>query len=84
MAVLTVEVTDDRIRAVEETAVRESKTREEVIDDAIDSYMMRKAWARLQELGREMREKGITEEDVNQAFQEVRAEERQKRSEDRN
>jgi len=78
MAVLT--VTDARFQAVEETAIRESRTREEIVDEAIDLYVRRKAWARLRAVGQEMVEAGITEEDVNEAFREVREEERRKRA----
>jgi len=72
MAVLT--VTDERFQAVEETAIKESKTREEIVDEAIDLYMRRKAWVRIREFGRDLEASGVTEADVQRALREVQDE----------
>jgi predicted transcriptional regulator len=73
MAVLT--ITDERLRAVDEFARIESRTRDDVVDEAIDKYLKRKSWDRLcTTIGEKMAARGITEEDINEAVREVRAE----------
>src|SRR5215510_6531299 len=77
MALLTVK--DNRFREVEEFAKKVERSREDIVDEAIDIYLRTKALERLRQMGREMVTRGVTEEDVSEAFEEVWAEERQTR-----
>jgi metal-responsive CopG/Arc/MetJ family transcriptional regulator len=72
MAVLT--VNDNLLREIDDSAQLEKVSREEFIQNAISVYQRQKAWERLQVFGAKMIERGITDEDVDEAIREVRAE----------
>ena len=70
----TLTVTEDRLREVDKFAEKEERSREEIVNEAIDAYLRKKALAELRGLGRELAAAGITEDDVRAAIKEVRAE----------
>jgi len=73
MATLT--VTDDRLRQLDEFAKEESRTRENVVDEAIDEYLSEK---RLNKIRDEVMSMGITEEDIALEIKRYREEKRRR------
>jgi len=69
----TLSVTDDRLRQVDEFAKEESRTRENVVDEAIDEYLSEK---RLNKIRDEVMSMGITEEDIALEIKRYREEKR--------
>ena len=73
MAVLT--VTDERFQAVEEFALKVERTREDIVNEAIDRYLRREEYERVCAVMREaVKKSGITKRDVEDAILEVRKE----------
>jgi metal-responsive CopG/Arc/MetJ family transcriptional regulator len=77
MATLT--VADDRLREVDEFAKKEERSREEIVDKAIEVYLLKKEWERMRQWGRELAATGITEEDVREEIKKCREEEAARR-----
>jgi len=73
MATLT--VADDRLLEVDEFAKKEERSREEIVDRAIEAYLLKKEWERMRRWGRELAAAGITEEDVREEIKKCREEE---------
>jgi metal-responsive CopG/Arc/MetJ family transcriptional regulator len=66
MAVLTIE--DDLMLEVDQFAQLDEVSREEFVQKATRIYLREKRWERIQEFGREMRERGVTEEDLQKSL----------------
>ncbi len=77
MATLT--VADDRLREVDEFAKKEERSREEIVDRAIEVYLLKKEWERMRQWGRELAATGITEEEVREEIKKCREEEAARR-----
>ncbi|MDR2591715.1 MAG: hypothetical protein LBC59_02775 [Chitinispirillales bacterium] len=77
MATLT--VADDRLLEVDEFAKKEERSREEIVDRAIEVYLLKKEWERMRQWGRELAATGITEEDVREEIKKCREEEATRR-----
>jgi metal-responsive CopG/Arc/MetJ family transcriptional regulator len=77
MAMLT--VADDRLREVDEFAKKEERSRDEIVDEAIEVYLLKKEWERMRQWGRELAATGITEEDVREEIKKCREEEAARR-----
>jgi metal-responsive CopG/Arc/MetJ family transcriptional regulator len=71
MAVLT--VSDTLLRDVDRFA-GEELSREEFVIEATEIHIRRKAWEQIRSWGRELTERGVTEQDINDAIKEVRVE----------
>jgi metal-responsive CopG/Arc/MetJ family transcriptional regulator len=66
VAMVTLTVTDDRLRQVDEFAKEEARSREDVVDEAIDIYVRAKEWDNICAYGRSHALKyGITEDVIN-------------------
>jgi len=78
MATLT--VTDERLSEVDEFAKSEERSRDEIVDEAIDFYLRQKSLSGVSEWGREMAKRGYTEDEVmeiiNEEVHRARAERR--------
>jgi len=72
MATLT--VADDRLREVDEFAKKEERSREELVDEAIYLYLREKT---LNEIRNDIKNMGITEEDIYNEIKLYREEKRQ-------
>jgi metal-responsive CopG/Arc/MetJ family transcriptional regulator len=73
MATLT--VADDRLREVDEYAKNEARSRDDIVNEAIEVYLRKKEWERIRQWGRELAATGITEEDVQEEIRRCREEE---------
>jgi len=71
MAVLTMTVKDEKMQKVEERARKEERSREELVDAAIDFYLHEKFMDEMNAHGRSL---GITPEIINEEIRRMRAE----------
>ncbi|MCL2182979.1 MAG: hypothetical protein FWB85_05880 [Chitinispirillia bacterium] len=71
MAVLTLALKDEQMRKVEEYAKKEERTKEELVDDAIDFYLHEKF---MDEMNAHGRKYGITPEIIREEIRQMRAE----------
>jgi len=77
MVVLTLNIPckDETLRVIDEFAEKEERSREELVNEAIEVYLRRKRWDRIFADGSALATRyGITENDVNAAIAEVREE----------
>ncbi|MDR2693163.1 MAG: ribbon-helix-helix protein, CopG family [Chitinispirillales bacterium] len=77
MAVLTLNISckDETLRGIDEFAEIEERSREELVNEAVEVYLRRKRWDRVFTDGSDLATRyGITEGDVNEAILEVREE----------
>jgi len=73
MAVLTIE--DNVMLAVEKFAEKEERSRDEIVNEAIEAYLRRKKWNKIFAEGSALAAThGITEKDVNDAVREAQEE----------
>jgi len=77
MATLT--VNDDIVLKVDEFAREEERSREDIVSQAIEVYLLKKEWERIRLWGRELAATGITEEDVKEEIKKCREEEAARR-----
>jgi metal-responsive CopG/Arc/MetJ family transcriptional regulator len=77
MAVLTLSIPckDETLRGIDEFAQKEERSREELVNEAVEIYLRRKRWDKIFAAGNASATLyGITESDVNEAILEVREE----------
>jgi predicted DNA-binding protein len=82
---LIVRMDEEKKVRLDRLARRRGKTSSQVIRELVDNYIerhdMRGYLGKLmEEMGEDMKRKGITQRDINKAIKEVREEERKKRS----